>query len=258
MTELFFEPQNPMQEIDLAFFSDGRKLAQETLEEGINKRNLLILGIRIYQAIDEFILAFDQQSIITGQKADCKKGCSWCCSNAVMVLPHEMILLKEFIQQRINPASMKLILEKLKKKNAQTSTMKSFEFMHFKSECSFLDQEGACTVYEVRPMACRIYLSKNVESCQYEFNRSKDLSAYAQLFDLPLRAGRMLNEGVCSYLNEKGLTSYDWLFESVFLTVWEQTDVLESWLINPDYFKPRDMNEEELNYLDQFTRFDPF
>lgn len=257
MTEIYFEPQNPMQEIDLAFFSDGRNLAKEVLETGITKRNLLILGIRIYQAIDEFIKAFEEQSAQTGQKPDCKKGCSWCCSNAVMVLPHEMILLKEYILQKIAPAQMKPILQKMEKKNSITDSMKSFEFMHLKMPCAFLDENGACSVYEVRPMACRIYLSKNVESCIYEYNQSKDLSSYAQLFDLPLRAGRMLNEGVCSYLNEQGFTSYDWLFESFFLKIWNEPEVINAWKENTDYFKPREMDEEELNYLDQFTRFDP-
>lgn len=258
MTELYFEPQNPMQEIDLAFFSDGRNLAKEVLESGITKRNLLILGIRIYQAMDEFIKAFEEQSSITGQKPDCKKGCSWCCSNAVMVLPHEMILLKEFMLQRMTQDQINPILEKFEKKDSRSSEMKSFEFMHFKSPCALLDENGACMAYEVRPMACRIYLSKNVDSCVYEFNQSKDLSSYAQLFDLPLRAGRMMNEGVCSWLNDQGLTCYDWLFESFFLKVWKQPDVLEDWKNDPDYFKPREMDEEELKYLDQFTRFEAF
>lgn len=249
--DLIFEPQNPIQEIDFAFFADGKRIAAEAFESGINKRNLLIMSIRLYQALDQFLDAFEAQ----GQVIDCKKGCAWCCSNAVMVLPHEMFLLKEYLLQKTDPKSLAPVLEKMRQKDEKTSAMRSQDFLHHKTPCALLDSEGACSVYEVRPMACRIYLSKNVNSCLYEFNHSKDMSAWAQLYDIPLRAGRMLNEGACAWMIEHGLTSYEWLFESVFMKIWNNPKGFEEWQGNKSLFKPREMDEEEWRYFDQFGNF---
>lgn len=251
-TDFFIEPQNPMQEMDFAFFADGRRIAAEAFETGISKRNLLIMSIRLYQAIDQFLEAFEAQ----GQPIDCKKGCSYCCSNAVMVLPHEMFLLKEYLLQNSNPKTIAPVLEKMNRKDEQTGKMKVNEFLHNKVPCALLDEYGACSVYEVRPMACRIYLSKAVSSCLYEFENSKDMSAWAQLYDLPLRAGRMLNEGACAWLRDNGLTSYEWLFESVFLKIWMNPSAFDTWLQDENFFKPRDIDEEESAYLDFFGKYE--
>lgn len=241
-----------MQEMDFAFFADGRKIAAEAFESGITKRNLLIMSIRLYQAVDQFLEAFEHQ----GQVIDCRKGCSFCCSNAVMVLPHEMFLLKEYLLQKSDPKNIAPVLEKMKSKNLQTEQMKVNEFLHHKVPCALLDESGACSVYEVRPMACRIYLSRSVSSCKYEFDQSKDMTVWAQLYDLPLRAGRMLNEGACAWLRDQGLTSYEWLFESVFLKIWTNPAGFDSWISDANFFKPRDLDDDESAYLDFFGKYE--
>jgi Fe-S-cluster containining protein len=55
--------------------------------------------------------------------------------------------------------------------------------------------QGFCRAYQARPMACRIYLSSDVKSCKVDLENPEDDSIFPQLFDMPLRAGRMMNEG---------------------------------------------------------------
>lgn len=62
----------------------------------------------------------------------CAKGCHECCKPGLTVNPLEAEVLKRHLQQ--NPISHE---------------------SYNKSRCNFLDKQGACSVYEVRPLVCR-------------------------------------------------------------------------------------------------------
>ncbi len=76
--------------------------------------------------------------------------------------------------------------------------------MKIRAACPFLEA-GCCKVYKARPMACRIYLSASVASCKKEHDQPSDTRNFPGLFDFPLRAGRMINEGFVAWLKQNGL-----------------------------------------------------
>ena len=80
-------------------------------------------------------------------------------------------------------------------------------------------------------MACRIYLSKSVKSCEMDLKNPEDDTIFPALFDMPLRAGRMLNEGFHARLRkgmEDKIQAFENTIEEGFLKAIEK-GAFEKW-----------------------------
>ena len=126
--------------------------------------------------------------------------------------------------------------------------MSAMEFLHFVHPCPFLE-EGACLIYHARPMACRIYLSSDEGSCRQQFDRPDDPTIMARLYEFPLRAGRLVNEGIRKALAETGIVTSEWLMESLLVQVFENSERLAGWINDYKAFMIRELSREEKLYL---------
>lgn len=80
----------------------------------------------------------------------CGKGCSHCCREAVEIWPHEAALLVEVMPE----SGTTLDLARLERQSRYTADTWRQQPTADKA-CVFLGGDGACTVYEFRPNACR-------------------------------------------------------------------------------------------------------
>jgi Fe-S-cluster containining protein len=234
------------------FFADGYRIAKEVLGDGISKETILLLQQRIFESIEDFLELFSDQCRQTNQAIACKKGCSWCCSNAVMVLPLEAFYMAEFVNGHFSEKERSAFLASAAKKDEITAKNEAIDFLHFKIPCPFLT-DGACAIYEARPMACRLFLSKDVNSCLAEFDSPRNHELFPMLYEFPLRAGRQLNEGLYSFLREKGLEPFEWLLESSILIAF-QSGSLGEWLKGANNFQVRSLSEQEATYIESFGK----
>lgn len=101
-------------------------------------------------------------------KFDCHKGCSTCCNLRVEVLPPEAFLIARHIEQL--PEDERTVMIGKLEAHASNAFGKTFE--EYEMPCPFLNKDGVCEIYDVRPFKCRTYYSMNVESC--ERKRSAD------------------------------------------------------------------------------------
>jgi Fe-S-cluster containining protein len=84
------------------------------------------------------------------KEAPCKKGCSSCC--------HIAVPLSRTMAERISQASGRPI-----KKDAGTPAVEflqrgrkdEYSLQHYGKPCPFLGHDGACTIYDDRPLTCR-------------------------------------------------------------------------------------------------------
>ena len=81
----------------------------------------------------------------------CKMGCDGCCHTQVSVTDDEAVLLAQRVEDGlvIDMARLELQAE------AQNDSDAYYKIKYQDRRCVFLDDEGACRVYEDRPSVCR-------------------------------------------------------------------------------------------------------
>ena len=79
-------------------------------------------------------------------------------------------------------------------------------------------------------MACRIYLSSSLRSCKREHDQPGNQESISDLFEFPLLAGRMLNEGFVAYLKQSGLPSSELPIEQGYSSMLSMGQTMEDWI----------------------------
>lgn len=110
---------------------------------------------------------------------DCRAGCSLCCESLrVDVYAHEAFLIADHIQSHFAEEQRAALWKRLEKHAAQVLPLTPFEHATRNIPCPLL-QEGRCSIYAVRPQACRRHHSLDVRTCQYACDHPTDLQAPA-------------------------------------------------------------------------------
>lgn len=195
------------------FYSDGYQLAQSAIDNGFTNASLFLAIESLYTNIDalnDSIVALAERQRIP---VACHKGCQWCCHQAVYANSYELHFLSEKIKNRFSPEDILKLQERTETKFAVSSKMSEEEVAKYKSQCPLLES-GACSVYEARPMACRIYLSTKLETCLEFYRHPENELNYPALIEFPLHAGRMMNEGFMAALKEYGIDTAEFRLEA--------------------------------------------
>ena len=79
-------------------------------------------------------------------------------------------------------------------------------------------------------MACRIYLSSSVKGCKRDHDDPGNKRTNAGLFEFPLRAGRMLNEGFVAFLKQTGFQVTELSLEQGYSSMVTQGQTMEDWI----------------------------
>ena len=92
---------------------------------------------------------------VHAKDVQCRKGCAACCRMYVDVFPQEAVLLRMVARENgIGIDEARLARQAAKDQRSWV------ELVPDDRRCVFLDEGGACRVYEHRPAACRKYLVK--------------------------------------------------------------------------------------------------
>lgn len=123
----------------------------------------------IYKAFDERS-AREGKFATDGSEIACRKGCSYCCHLEVAVSAAEAYTIKTFLETERRP-----ILERIKTRLRHARRQLGDKFYAERKAarvmCPLLNAEGACEIYEVRPLACRKFVSFDVERCKQDWER---------------------------------------------------------------------------------------
>lgn len=119
--------------------------------------------------IDEFVAAaFNQPQ---NHKPCCTKGCHACCSELVIASNAEVDYILESLSEvdkAIIAAKLPEWIEKVKPLLNQNCIEEKLALSYrlLNAPCVFL-KDGLCSVYERRPMGCRVYFAySNPENCE--------------------------------------------------------------------------------------------
>ncbi len=97
----------------------------------------------------------------TENKPACKRGCSHCCHQRVEVTAPEVFVIARALATATTEQRGRLYAAA--ERHASLSSRE-----HFLQQCAcpFLDVNGACSIYDARPLACRRSHSLDVEVCR--------------------------------------------------------------------------------------------
>jgi Fe-S-cluster containining protein len=188
-------------ELQEAFYNDGYRIAAEHLTHDRSEGSLVRAMHSLYAVLDAFVEIFLESAAQSETPSNCKKGCAWCCHQAVFAETHTLRYLAGWIHEHLTENQRKKVTEAARIKLDKTGGLPRPKRLMYKYPCPLL-ADNACMAYAGRPVACRIYLSSNVDSCRHEFKHPEERSVFPQLFALPLELGRKLNEGFAAWLQE--------------------------------------------------------
>lgn len=116
--------------------------------------------IKVYKRLDQMM--GDSDNAI-----DCKQGCNYCCYYHVYITPVEAFTIVDEIAKR-SEAERKRIEESLREYVGKVSGLGKDKHILTNIACSFL-ANGGCSIYSIRPLACRRHHSRDVEVCERAF-----------------------------------------------------------------------------------------
>ena len=237
-----------LDDIGNIFFQDGFNLAQEYLAGGVSETKVVRLMSAAYEAVDGLIISFRNRCQCEGLKIDCRPGCSWCCHQAVLVSNQEVLLISRYLSEEMTDEQQQVVCRNAREKEAVTGAMSVREFLQTLHPCPFLDNHS-CLIYPVRPMACRCYLSSDLDSCLAQYHQPGNRLIMAALYDFPLHAGRSINEGIRTVLMQNRIITSEWLLEVLVSTTFANSGIFEEWLSGEDPFTIRALSADENEYL---------
>lgn len=198
--------------LEKQFYSDGYRLAMNAIKEEYSSESLQAAVGEMHRMVDEVIDYFSEYAEKQNKAADCKKGCSWCCFQPVFALSYELDSLHEFLKKNFSEQGLKKIYERAEAKRDKLSGLQGESLLNSKFACPLLEND-LCVAYAARPVACRIYLSSDVNTCKKFYNEPESKDAVPALMDFPMRMGRMINEGFRAALKANGVKVQEFRIE---------------------------------------------
>lgn len=98
----------------------------------------------------------------------CQSGCSFCCrTTAVHASSAEILRVASFVKETRSAGELAALRVRADETAKAVALLDLDGRARAKIPCPLLDTEtGSCTVYDVRPVACRAYHSGNVDVCK--------------------------------------------------------------------------------------------
>jgi len=100
------------------------------------------------------------------ERIACAAGCGTCCVVNVAVLYPEAVAIAEYLRRTRSASQMEALGERLEELYRQVVWLDDDERVMLRRSCVFLDDEGSCSIYPVRPFLCRSMTSASPEECR--------------------------------------------------------------------------------------------
>jgi len=176
----------------------------------------------------------------------CRAGCAHCCHQAVGVVAPEVLAIHAHLRATRTEAELELIERRIRATDDRTRGMTAAQRISPDLPCPFLDEQQRCSIYEVRPLACRGTNSLDAAACERNL---RDPNARAELlagkqsvpcYLEPIRAFHAVTAGLQLGLAElQGLRMLPLeLTAAMRILVDEPETVPQRWLAGEDPFEP--------------------
>jgi hypothetical protein len=137
----------------------------------------------------------------------CRAGCAHCCHQPVGVTPPELFAIYDELRSRCAPAELAAVADRVRAADDRTRGLTPAARISPAHPCPFLEA-ARCTIYEVRPLACRGTNSLDADVCARNLNDPTAHAAYVAgtasvpCYREPIRAFHAVTAGLQLALDE--------------------------------------------------------
>jgi Fe-S-cluster containining protein len=137
----------------------------------------------------------------------CQAGCDHCCHQPVGLTPPEALAIAAHLRQTLGKGELAAVAARLAQRQRETRGLSSAQRFSPDQPCPFLDQ-GRCSIYEVRPLACRGMNSLDAEECKTRLRDPEARAAFlahgsgGRSYLEPIRAFHAISAGLQLGLSE--------------------------------------------------------
>ncbi|HEY1174045.1 MAG TPA: YkgJ family cysteine cluster protein [Verrucomicrobiae bacterium] len=103
----------------------------------------------------------------------CRQGCALCCVLRVHVRAHEVFAVADFIGEKFSAKQREELLARLEVHVKRIAPLTRAQHETTNVVCPLL-VDSVCSVYPVRPFACRGHHSNDLSACQYSYDHPED------------------------------------------------------------------------------------
>jgi len=200
-----------------------RKSVGDILRQNSDHQGVVAAAVDTLSVSD--YLAREHLKVLPPEHAPaCREGCHHCCYLRVQASVPEVFLLAQWLQARREAGDFELLRAKLRTASADPRVLSLTDKPKQRIPCVLLE-DGACSAYAGRPLACRGFTSTDAELCRRSLDDNGPVSADAFL----LRVYNGAGQGLARAFADAGLGS-----EIVELTraldiVLNEPNVFERW-----------------------------
>lgn len=146
-----------------AFFEQELAYARAALAEDCSVEGLSV----VLRAACERVVK-QLETSMAGCAIACQRGCSWCCRGLhVEVLAPEALNIARHLRDSLDRESLSALEAGLAVHVRNARGTSSQQLWRAQTPCIFLEQQsGACTIYPVRPVVCRLHHSLDRAKCE--------------------------------------------------------------------------------------------
>ena len=178
-------------------------------------------------SLAEAMLERTVQKMPQAPSYQCAAGCNYCCHAAVSVSAPEVFGIARKLSAAA-PEERATILARARER--KTSTVEAA--LSLRGACPLL-RDGQCSVYEVRPMGCRQFVSTSQEGCRTAFE--------ARNGELPFvpaaaNAGLIFRSMLLGASASLGLKADTYELSSALIVALSEPDAETRWLAGEDVF----------------------
>ena len=226
-----------------AIAEDVRVLVRERLQRATARADLPAF-LSALKTINKRVTAAYEDQLARQRRADlqfgrqmagveCRKGCAFCCHMNVTATALEAMHIaatlrmggRTDLERSVSAASEVL------------SGLDPGSRLARKSPCPLLVQ-GACSIYQARPIACRTLLSLSARACERHFNADNKTAEPAPSLVTPRVIGSAFLTGEIAALQDLGLVGHLVELTAAVALLLRDPTALARWLGGEDVFAP--------------------
>ncbi|HEX3346158.1 MAG TPA: YkgJ family cysteine cluster protein [Polyangiaceae bacterium] len=144
--------------VDAGLRPDAREQVRNVLDAGLDP---VEVAARVGANVDAFVAHWTATDESGDRKPACARGCSHCCHQRVEVTAPEVFLLARALREAPDAARNARIV-------ATATAVEGLDGRAYHARqvrCALLGEDGACSAYAARPVACRRHHSTDASVC---------------------------------------------------------------------------------------------